>query len=360
VALSEFVATLSNRNTRQVYAFAIRDVLGDVDSFLALDPAGKESFLLRWAAANRERLSSSSLRLRVAAVKAFCDSRNVQLNWRRVVKRIPPGGRTKKRAVSLEELRTLFETSDVRGKFIISLMASSGIRVGAWDWLSMRDLVPRPSGIGELTVYRGEPEEYTTFVSSECIKLFGAYLKERKRDGEKLGPEGPLLRNPVNPRAPGRRVARSGGTSVKTWLYRRWGRHGLGGGSREFKSSHGFRRFFKTRLEWAGMKTLFVEKLMGHALGLADSYTDFGPELEREYLKFQHALCIDRALQAEEEAERKVEESRAALQRQVDELKEAYMLSRVRQDRLEAKVEEALAKVTRAKRLLAGNLEEAE
>jgi hypothetical protein len=47
VALSEFVATLGNRHTRRVYAFAVRNAFGDVDSFLALDPAGKESFLLQ-------------------------------------------------------------------------------------------------------------------------------------------------------------------------------------------------------------------------------------------------------------------------------------------------------------------------
>ncbi len=40
----------------------------------------------------------------------------------------------------------------------------------------------------------------------------------------------------------------------------------------EFKTDHGFRKWFKTQSEISGMKPINVEKLMGHSVGLSDSY----------------------------------------------------------------------------------------
>jgi hypothetical protein len=59
-----------------------------------------------------------------------------------------------------------------------------------------------------------------------------------------------------------------------------------------YKITHGFRKYFKTQAELAGMKTLFVERLMGHDTGLAESY--FIPdELLDDYLKAVPNLTIE-------------------------------------------------------------------
>jgi hypothetical protein len=39
-----------------------------------------------------------------------------------------------------------------------------------------------------------------------------------------------------------------------------------------FQTDHGFRKFFKTRCEIGGMKPINIEKLMGHSVGISDSY----------------------------------------------------------------------------------------
>ena len=49
----------------------------------------------------------------------------------------------------------------------------------------------------------------------------------------------------------------------------------------EWKQAHGFRKFFKTRMEVAGVKPLVIETLMGHSTGVSSSY--FKPT-EREML----------------------------------------------------------------------------
>lgn len=62
----------------------------------------------------------------------------------------------------------------------------------------------------------------------------------------------------------------------------------------DWKTLHGFRKFFKTQTERV-MKSLNVEILMGHDIGLADSY--YRPseqELLEDYLKAVDLLSIHR------------------------------------------------------------------
>lgn len=58
-------------------------------------------------------------------------------------------------------------------------------------------------------------------------------------------------------------------------------------------SVHGFRKFFKLRAELGGMKPINVETLMGHSVGISDSY--YRPtenELLEDYLKVADNLTI--------------------------------------------------------------------
>jgi hypothetical protein len=63
----------------------------------------------------------------------------------------------------------------------------------------------------------------------------------------------------------------------------------------EFQADHGFRKWFKTKCESAGMRSINIEILMGHSLGLSDSY--YRPteeEILNDYLKAEDALTFDR------------------------------------------------------------------
>jgi hypothetical protein len=61
----------------------------------------------------------------------------------------------------------------------------------------------------------------------------------------------------------------------------------------EFQANHGFRKFFKTACETAGVKPIVTETLMGHSTGISDSY--YRPtqnELLDDYLKAVPFLTI--------------------------------------------------------------------
>jgi hypothetical protein len=40
----------------------------------------------------------------------------------------------------------------------------------------------------------------------------------------------------------------------------------------EFQTDHRLRKWFKTRCEISGMKSINIEILMGHSIGISDSY----------------------------------------------------------------------------------------
>jgi hypothetical protein len=62
-----------------------------------------------------------------------------------------------------------------------------------------------------------------------------------------------------------------------------------------FQTDHGFRKFFKTRCEIGGMKPINIEKLMGHSVGISDSYYRATErELLDDYLKVEDLLSIDK------------------------------------------------------------------
>ncbi len=47
---------------------------------------------------------------------------------------------------------------------------------------------------------------------------------------------------------------------------------GIGKKRHEFQTDHGFRKWFKTQCEITGMRPINVEILMGHSVGISDSY----------------------------------------------------------------------------------------
>lgn len=62
----------------------------------------------------------------------------------------------------------------------------------------------------------------------------------------------------------------------------------------EFQADHGYRKWFKTQCELAGMKSINIEILMGHSIGISDSYYRIPErELLKDYLKAVDHLTIN-------------------------------------------------------------------
>ncbi|HEY6536380.1 MAG TPA: hypothetical protein VIY08_11385 [Candidatus Nitrosocosmicus sp.] len=70
------------------------------------------------------------------SVKLFCDMSNIIINWKLVTNGMPRGNHAANdRAPTVDEISQILQYPDVRIKSIVLTMISSGIRIGAWDYL---------------------------------------------------------------------------------------------------------------------------------------------------------------------------------------------------------------------------------
>jgi hypothetical protein len=90
-----------------------------------------------------KEITAGTMKNRYQAVKLFCEMADINISWKKISRGIP---RVRKfandRAPTIEEIRKIIEYPDRRIKAIVCTMTSSGIRVGAWDFLKWKHITP--------------------------------------------------------------------------------------------------------------------------------------------------------------------------------------------------------------------------
>ena len=256
-------------------------------------------------------------------IKLFCDMNNILVNWKLISKGIPrERTAARDRIPNLTEIRKLLDAPDRRLKPIILTMISSGIRSGAWQELKKKHVIPQKDKNGnivaaKLLVYAGDREEYYTFITLEAYLALSNWMKFREGYGEKITEESWLMRNMWRtidetkgkhlgvPKEPKKLDKQAIYKIVERALYSQKLRTKTSkdesfideGNSNsrmhEFKALHGYRKYFKTNCEAAGMKSINIEILMGHNIGVSKSY--YKPteqEVLQDYLKAVNLLTI--------------------------------------------------------------------
>ncbi len=193
-----FIASRRSAATKRNYVRDLSLVLGDPVTFLELarkDPFSAKMKLIAWASANPRGVKPSSMRAYFIGVKSLCDTAEIYLPWKNIYSVIPPSGTADEKAPPREAVKKLFQYADLRMKVIIGIFFS-GCRLGAIEWFNVSDLSEisvKQLKIGRLVVYRGEPEQYVSFLTPEVMDLIREYLSLREKAGEKLTPNSPLV-----------------------------------------------------------------------------------------------------------------------------------------------------------------------
>jgi hypothetical protein len=267
--------------------------------------------------ARRNDIAFSTISNYYKAVKLFVDMNfdNPVVNWRRISKGIPSGRKSANdRAPTLEELKKLSEYPDRRIKPIVYLMASSGIRLGAFDTLRWKDITPlydeSKEGIiaAKLVVYPGDNEEYSTFMTPEAYNSIKDWMNYRESHGEKITGDSWLMRDlwQTTEMNYGAKFGiasypkQLSSLGIKSLLERALKAQSLvkplnkenNERRREWKGAHGLRKFYQTTAERV-MKSINVEITMGHNIGVTASY--YKPsekEILEDYLKAMDLLTI--------------------------------------------------------------------
>jgi integrase len=276
------------------------------------------------------RFGRGTIRNYYKTVKRFCDTQNIELSWKRITSGL---GKVKRvandRAPTLEEIQRLIQYPDRRIKPIVLIMESSGIRIGAWEYLKWKHIRPLdrdgqpvdkdlPARDGQIaaakiSVYGGEEEEYFSFITPEAYQSLKEWMDFRAANGEDIDEESPVMRDifafkygrstAKNPRMI---LAESVWKIIERGLKEQGIRQPLVNGTKryEFQGAHGFRKYFKTRAEQAGMRPFNVETLMDHSLGISDHYgRPMEQDLFSDYLKVVEALTINKQIEFKEVAE---------------------------------------------------------
>jgi hypothetical protein len=259
---------------------------------------------------NNREITGATVRNYVKAIKLFCEMADLPVPWKKLTRGLPRAKNyADDRIPSIEEIRKLLEYPDRRIKAIVSTMASSGIRLGAWDYLRWGDVRPiEKEGkvvAAKIIVYTGESEQYFSCISLEAWHELTKWIQYREKSGEKITEDSWLMRDLWDTRvAQGRGLVshprKLTSLGVKRLMERAIWAQGLrkklepGKKRHPYQANHSLRKWFKTRCEIGGMKPINVETLLSHSVGVSNSY--YRPtenELLDEYLSVQDFLMLD-------------------------------------------------------------------
>ncbi|MDE2590300.1 MAG: hypothetical protein KGL95_11640, partial [Patescibacteria group bacterium] len=185
----------------------------------------------------------------------------------------------------------------------------------------------------KMIVYRSEPEEYFTFITAEAYLAVKEYLEFRASHGEIITEKSWVLRNEFN-------TEEQRGASLpvqlqssgfKRLIERALKAQGLrkqlepGKKRHEFQANHGFRKYYKTMAE-RHMKSLHVEILMAHSIGLGNNYYRITEkELFEEYLKAVNDLSINHIMSSDGEWKKNMEDQMLNIKVEFADLLRKYM-----------------------------------
>jgi site-specific recombinase XerC len=208
-----FLEAIKSPVTQEVYkrrlATFLEYVAMNVDSFVAkakANPRWAEGVVLNYLLDQKERALKKEIQAITVGnvkkpVKLLLEMNDVSgINWKKISRIMPSARRyAVDRAPTIDELRFLLSNTDLRFQAILLTMTSSGIRLGAWDYLNWGHVQPIGKDedlvAAKLRVYAGEPEEYLTFITPEAYRRLDQYMQLRASQGEKISKDSPLARN---------------------------------------------------------------------------------------------------------------------------------------------------------------------
>jgi len=349
IAYRNFVHSIKSPMTSKVYIRSLRVYMNwisiaddDYDTMLQKDSRLIASDIIDFIIylRNEKKLAPASINIQIAALRHFYEMNDVELKWNKIKSfKEEFHSVVEDRPYTKEEIKILVDRADLRNKAIVLLLASSGVRIGAIPGLIIKDLEPiNQYNLYKINVYKKSKAKYITFCTPECRKAIDVYIKWRESLGEEIKPESPLFRRTFD-REDLLQIKNNPQTlslstlnwNINTLLHSTGVRRrnqpkddSARKERREIMQAHGFRKFFDTTCTLNGMDGLYVEKLMGHDIGIKAHY--FKPSsqelLEGNDHKLGYVSVIDALTINEENRLRRENEMLKVNKSEIEQLKE--------------------------------------
>ena len=160
-AYFNFINSLKSESTRKSYTYCIEKFLGhyekDLDQFLRLSQNEMTNLIIKYFVDNK--ISNQYKNLMNSTLK--------HAYWKKIKKFISfekTGNETngRDRGYTDKEIQKILEFSDQRIRTVFSILASTGMRIGALHSLRIND-IEKMDNLYKITIYRGDREEYFPF-----------------------------------------------------------------------------------------------------------------------------------------------------------------------------------------------------
>jgi len=326
-----FYSAIKSDKTKIQYEIYLEEfrkyfIIKNYDKLSQIDPKKLQEMIEDYVMYFKSKNNSASyIAGKVSALKLFFSMNDVILNWDKIRKMLPektkPSG---DKAYSTEQIQILLKnTAYPEYKALIHFMSASGVRVGCFEELKIKDLTDMANGCKCVNVYSDSRHEYYTFIHYEAVESLNEYLETRKKKGEKITNDSWVFCSPVDYTKPflSMTITSTLGRYVKKFI----GREKSKSGRYSIMSCHGLRKRFDTVLKSNRMVNIsLAERLMGHSKTIPLDNSYFKPVIEQlfdEYQKSIPELIIDEKYRLEQEITHKnakIHELEADKDRRID------------------------------------------
>jgi integrase len=313
-----------------------------------------QSYLIRFINSQKERIENKeiaegTLRNYIKAIKLFLSMNDIIVNWKKLSKGIPAvWNSTPDRIPTMDEIKKLLEHPDRRIKPIVFTMMSAGFRVGSWDHLKWKHVIPIVKNdiiIAAKIILKNTKinnKDYFSFITPEAYHTLKDWMDFRKLHGESITGESWLMRDTwqKTDKNHGHRIGlakypkKFGSIVIRNMIYEAWKVQGVRQKlsdpqvkRHEFTSTHSFRKIFETRCQKAKMNHNHIKILMDHSFGESQNYhLPTEQELLDDYLNAVDLLTINDEFRLKKKIEvLEVQKSRfETIIKDVEQLKKKY------------------------------------
>ncbi len=270
-------------------------------------------FAIQNERAKSNEISTETIRNYYKPVKLFCDMNGILINWKLITKGIVKGNRhSDDRPPTVEEIKKLLEYPDRRIKPLVLVMLSSGIRVSSWDYMKWKDIKPIKKDdiivAAKMNIFNTKTKKYYyTFITVEAYNALKEWMEFRSSFGEQITEISWIMRDLWQIKSQrfgnylglARNPKQLSSAGIRMLINDAWKIQGVreerqeGRRRYEFKSLHGFRKFFESECQKV-MKSINVSFLMSHDIGIAQHY--YRPtedDMLNDYLEATDLLTIN-------------------------------------------------------------------